>query len=134
MNNDLLTETEYWLNMQFGGKGKIKWHTLSHNGVLFPPEYHPHGIPVNYEGVDIELKGKAEEYATLYAKYITTEYIDNPIFKKNFWNDWKKILGKDHIIQSLDKCDFKKINDYLIEQREIKKSMTDEEKKKKLES
>jgi hypothetical protein len=29
---------------------KCKWEVLEHNGVLFPPEYIPHGLPIQYEG------------------------------------------------------------------------------------
>ena len=38
----------YVLKNQFGS-GR-KWKTLIHNGVMFPPEYVLHGIPVIYEG------------------------------------------------------------------------------------
>lgn len=32
-----------------------KWTTLEHAGVLFPPEYEPHGIKMKYEGQDVDL-------------------------------------------------------------------------------
>lgn len=114
---------------QEGGSLKKKWTTLSHNGVVFPPEYKKHSIPVVYEGIDINLETDQEELATLYAKYIETDYIKNRVFNNNFWRDWKLLLGKDHIIQSLDKCDFRKIYDYLIEQKEIKKEEKTKNKK-----
>ena len=44
--------------------------TLEHNGVLFPPDYEKHDVPVIYNGKKIVLDEKAEEYATIYAKYI----------------------------------------------------------------
>lgn len=117
--------TKYWLSLLFGGKrNSIKWTTLSHNGVYFPPEYEKHNIPVVYNGKDIYLDVKAEEYATLYAKYIETEYINNKIFNKNFWSDWKKILGSDHVIQSLENCDFRKIYKYILERKELNKNKT----------
>lgn len=31
----------------------IKWNTLEHNGVLFPPSYEPHGVKMKYEGTII---------------------------------------------------------------------------------
>ena len=40
--------TKYWLCLQFGGTKK--WTTLEHNGVLFPPEYTQHNIPIIYKG------------------------------------------------------------------------------------
>ena len=73
----------YWLMKQFGG-AKKKWNTFQHNGVLFPPEYTPHKIPIIYKGDEIILPPEAEEIAFLYAKYTDTEYIKNKIFNKNF--------------------------------------------------
>ncbi len=29
----------------------IKWNTLQHHGVCFPPEYVPHGIKMKYDGM-----------------------------------------------------------------------------------
>jgi len=112
--------TVYWLNVQFSG-GKYKWKTLKHNGVMFPSEYKKHDIPVLYNSVPIILDKDAEEYATLYAKYIETEYVNNSIFKRNFWKDWKEILGKNHTIVNLEGCDFRLIYDYLIREKEHKK-------------
>ena len=89
---------------QFGGK--LKWKTFSHNGVIFPPLYKPHNKPLLYNNKLINLIPEAEEYAMLYAKYIDTEYIKNKTFNKNFWNDWKKILGSNHEIKNLEGCNF----------------------------
>lgn len=117
--------SEFWIRRQFkpyimtGGVGK--WKTLVHNGVYFPPEYVPHRTPVVYDGEKIVLEPEQEEAATMYAKYTDTPYVDNPIFKKNFWKDWKKILGNDHKIQSLDNTDFSLIHAYLVEQKSKKK-------------
>lgn len=33
----------------------IKWTTLVHNGVLFPPEYQPHGVKLLYDGRPMDL-------------------------------------------------------------------------------
>lgn len=38
------------------GKGDIKWATLEHHGVVFPPEYEPHGVPLMYDGEEVQLK------------------------------------------------------------------------------
>jgi len=108
---------------KIGGKSKRKWKTFKHNGVIFPPEYKKHNIPVLYNGDSIILGERAEEYATLYAKYTDTEYIKSSIFKNNFWRDWKQILGKNHKIKSLNNCDFKLIYEHIIEEKEKKKAM-----------
>jgi DNA topoisomerase-1 len=112
----------YWLCNQFGGGGggPNKWTSLEHNGVLFPPEYISHGIPLKYNGVDIDgntksilvtLTPKAEEAAMIYVKYIGSDYILNKAFNKNFFHDWKKLLGKDSPIKSLEQCDFTEYKD-----------------------
>jgi DNA topoisomerase-1 len=115
----------YFVLNQFGG-AKRKWTTLEHNGVMFPPEYEKHNTPVIYQGQQIILEKNAEEDATLYARYIDSDYVKNKIFNKNFWNDWKQELGKNHIIQSLADCDFRMINDYLVRKKEEKKLKMDE--------
>lgn len=130
MNDIFYTISSYNLINQFGGakKAKKKWTTLKHNGVLFPPPYIKHDIPVIYNNKQVSLNIIQEEYATLYSKYIETDYVTNSTFKKNFWKDWKEVLGRDHEIQSLDGCDFSKIYDYLLKIKEEKKTISNEEK------
>jgi len=116
-------------NNQEGGKYEKKWKEFEHEGVFFPEEYIPHNIPITCNNEKINLNPLAEEYATLYAKYINTAYVENSKFNKNFWKDWKKTLSKDIKINSLEECDFSKISKYLEKQREIRLSKSKEEKK-----
>jgi DNA topoisomerase I len=116
----VILASNYLLLKQFGGAPR-KWNTLEHNGVLFPPEYVKHNVPVIYKGKKIILDEASEEFATLYARYIESEYVKSKVFRKNFWKDWSKILGKDHQIQSLDDVDFSLIYNYLIKKKEEKK-------------
>lgn len=109
----------YFVLNQFGG-AKRKWETLEHNGVFFPEPYRKHNIPIIYQGQEIILDEIAEEDATLYAKFIETDYVKNRTFNKNFWNDWKKVLGKDHTIQSLEDVDFSLIYNYILQQKKEK--------------
>ena len=122
----------YLLYNQFGGRknDESKWDTFTHNGVLFPEPYIPHHIPLIYGGKKIELKPDSEEYATIYAKFIDTEYVKNKIFNKNFFNDWVKILKSDgHVeIKQFDLCDFNLILKHILEHREAKKQLSKEEK------
>ena len=39
----------------------VKWQTLAHNGVLFPPDYTPHGIKMLYNGQPVDLTPEQEE-------------------------------------------------------------------------
>eukprot|EP00877_Chromochloris_zofingiensis_P012806 jgi/Chrzof1/777/Cz01g28140.t1 len=107
---------------------EIKWTTLVHSGVLFPPEYEPHGIKMLYDGKPVDLTPAEEEVATMYAVMKETDYVKKDIFNKNFWGDFKEVLGKNHVIQSLSKCDFTPIYEWHMAEREKKKAMTKEEK------
>ena len=42
----------------------VKWTTLSHSGVLFPPEYTAHGVKINYDGRPVDLTPEQEEVIT----------------------------------------------------------------------
>lgn len=111
-----------------GGKssGQIMWKTLKHCGVLFPPEYQPHGVKMLYDGKPVDLTPDQEEVATMFAIMKETDYMKKPIFLKNFWDGFKEVLGKNHVIKGLDKCDFTPIYEYLMADREKKKNMTKE--------
>ncbi|GMJ15977.1 MGOUN 1, TOPOISOMERASE 1, DNA topoisomerase I alpha, FASCIATA5 [Hibiscus trionum] len=111
------------------GDGQKKWSTLVHNGVIFPPSYKPHGVKMLYDGRPVDLTPEQEEVATMFAVMKDTDYMSKPQFKKNFWEDWSKILGKSHIIKGLDKCDFTPIYEWHLEEKEKKKQMSTEEKK-----
>ena len=127
MLNNYITSL-YWINKQFGGNNNC-WKTLSHNGVLFPPEYEPIKVPIIYKGEDIILNPEAEEAAIFYTKYIGTEYITNR-FNKNFWKDFKKLLNPDIKIDSLDEIDFSNIYKFLENERRERLNISKEEKNK----
>ncbi|XP_076909463.1 DNA topoisomerase 1 alpha-like [Bidens hawaiensis] len=109
------------------GEGE-KWNSLVHNGVIFPPAYKPHGVKMHYKGKPVDLTPEQEEVATMFAVMLDTDYMTKPKFKENFWGDWRKILGKNHVIQNLDDCDFKPIYEWHQSEKEKKKQMTTEEK------
>ncbi|CAH1432756.1 unnamed protein product [Lactuca virosa] len=67
--------------------------------------------------------------ATMFAVMLDTDYMTKPVSKQNFWNDWRKILGRNHTIQSLEDCDFKQIYDWHQREEEKKKQMSTTEKK-----
>ena len=110
------------------GGGKPQWTVLKHNGPFFPPEYIPHNIPIIFNGKKINLPAIAEEYATLYSKYIGSNYEENNKFKKNFWNDFKKLLPNDLKINNLEDIDFSLIRDHYLKEAEKKREMTKEQK------
>ena len=120
------------LNQNGGKDNKKRWDKLHHNGPMFPDEYIPHKIPIIYKNEKIILPSEVEEFATIYSKYIDSEYIKNKKFNKNFWNDWKQYLQKNNItkIQTLEDCDFSLIKKHIIEQKEKKLSLSSDEKQK----
>lgn len=94
-----------------------KWTTLSHNGVMLPPPYQKHNTPVLVSGREVILDQESEEAATFFARWVGSDHMKNPIFLKNFWNDWSKILRGRYGITSLESVDFSRIVDYLEDQR-----------------
>ncbi|KAG1474328.1 hypothetical protein G6F56_000419 [Rhizopus delemar] len=109
----------------------IKWTSLEHNGVLFPPEYVPHNIKMKYDGKPIKLSPEAEEVASFFAALLETDHGQNPVFQKNFFDDWVSVLKKDPKnpdIKDFDKCDFRPIWEKFQEEKEAKKQLTKQEK------
>lgn len=133
VDNDQKDETEehkWWLEKTH--EDGVKWETLEHQGPLFPPEYEPHGVQMKYNGQSVALSPPSEEVASFFAALIGTEHGNNHTFQKNFFNDFLKVLAENDPgcpIKTFEKCDFKPIFDYLNEQKEIKKSMSKEQKK-----
>uniref|UniRef100_A0A7S1TDG0 DNA topoisomerase I n=1 Tax=Compsopogon caeruleus TaxID=31354 RepID=A0A7S1TDG0_9RHOD len=113
---------------------EIKWSTLEHHGVLFPPAYKPHGVPLVYDGHEIFLDPVSEEVATFYAAKLETDYVQKATFRKNFFHDFQRVLKKAKEplalkIKTLEKCDFKRIWDHLEAEKAKKKEIPPAEKK-----
>ena len=49
------------------------------------------------------------------------------IFINNFFQDFKSVLGRGHIIKEFKNCDFEPIRTHLNEQKIIKKAISDKE-------
>ncbi|CAN3374694.1 hypothetical protein DIURU_002324 [Diutina rugosa] len=115
--------------------GEVKWDSLHHNGVVFPPPYEPlpKHVKLYYDGKPVSLPIEAEEVAGFFGAMINTDHAQNPVFQKNFFNDFKEVLeeagGCDVDITDFDKMDFTKIFNHYDQERERKKAMTRDEKK-----
>ena len=70
----------------------VKWSTLEHRGVAFPPEYQPRGIGITIRGERFILNRDQEELVYAWAKKKNTHYIEDPIFQINFLNDLRMLL------------------------------------------
>lgn len=66
----------------------------------------------------------------MYAVMLDTEYMNKQQFKENFMSDWRKILGKNHVIQKLEDCDFTPMYEWHQREKEKKKQMSTEVSKK----
>ncbi|KAK6867619.1 DNA topoisomerase 1 [Candida tropicalis] len=116
-------------------EGGIKWETLEHNGVIFPPEYEPlpSHVKLYYDGKPVNLPPEAEEVAGFYGAMLETDHAKNPVFQKNFFNDFLEVLkecgGCGVEIKEFEKMDFSKMYAYYEQQREEKKALSRDEKK-----
>lgn len=136
-------DEEYrWWEDPTKSDGTIKWTTLEHNGVVFPPPYEPlpKHVKMKYDGVPITLHPDAEEVAGFFGGMLnSTHNVENPTFQKNFFADFKEILkktggakdsqGNAVPIKEFAKCDFKPIFEYYEAKRLEKKNMSAAEKK-----
>ena len=93
--------------------GPKKWKHMEHNGVLFPPEYEPHGIKIKYKGEPIELNPEQEEVATFWGQVIDTDFATKEIAIKNFTKEFRKVLPEKYKNANLSDFDFSAIKEYL---------------------
>jgi DNA topoisomerase I len=120
----------------------IKWITLEHNGVIFPPPYEPlpKNVKLYYDGKPVALHLEAEEVATFFGSMLhSTQNVENEVFQKNFFNDFKEVLKKTGGAKGLDgnkvdikdfkKLDFTKIFDHYKALSDAKKARPAAEKK-----
>jgi DNA topoisomerase-1 len=124
-----------YINMLKGG-GDKQWDVLIHNGPMFVPEYIPHNITISINGKSVQLSGLGEEYITMYARYIDTDYVKNirlaNRFNKNFIKDWKKVLPM-HIAKSfnsMNEINVDNIKKHLDKVKDRKSNISIEEKEK----
>ena len=99
---------------------------LSHNGVMVP-KYEPKGFHILFRGKKIALTPRQEEMAVVWVKKLGTEYVEDPVFVKNFFSDFCKALG---IEGKKEDFDFSEIEKFVEKERNDKLSMSKGEKKK----
>jgi len=99
---------------------------LHHNGVLVPPRYEGKGLTVKINGKEIRLTTEQEEMAVAWAKKAGTPYVEDKVFAKNFHKNFSEKLG---IKVKPEDVDFQEIIKLVEEERERKKNLPREEKK-----
>ena len=96
-----------------GDDGTVKWQTLEHNGVIFPPPYEPlpDNVKMKYKGMfvlwaflspfiyrpvgkPVDLPCEAEEVAGFYAALLESDHAKDATFNYNFFEDWKTLMKK----------------------------------------
>ena len=107
----------------------MKWKTLQHNGILFPPAYEAHGIKIKIKGESIDLDLNQEEMIYQWAKKKDTPYSQDKIFQKNFTEDFAKTLSPKFKNISYQDIDFLYAYKIVDKEKDLREMMTKEEKK-----
>jgi len=114
----------------------MKWKTLQHNGILFPPDFESKGIKIKIKGENVALNLLQEEMVYQWSKKkdapkpgATEKYVEDPIFQKNFVSDFAKTFNEK--FKNLQYSDIDFSQGYKLEdkEKEEKELMTKEEKK-----
>ena len=114
----------------------MKWKTLEHNGILFPPEYESVGIKIKIKGENVSLTLEQEEMVYQWAKKkdapkpgVTEKYVEDPVFQKNFVKDFAKTFNNKFKDLKYADIDFTQSYKLVDKEKEVKELMTKEEKK-----
>lgn len=107
----------------------MKWQTLRHNGIAFPPPFDYRGLTIKIKNAKFKLDPLQEEMLMAWAKKKDTPYVQDSIFQKNFLASLKEI-GKlaPQLEYTLADIDFTELN--AIAEREKTANLSPEEKKK----
>jgi len=65
---------------------------LIHSGILFP-KYEPKGFKITAQGRPVALSPQQEEMAVAWVRKLGTEYVEDPVFVKNFFGYICHALG-----------------------------------------
>ena len=107
----------------------MKWKTLQHNGILFPPAYEKQGIKIKINGDTVDLDINQEEMVYQWAKKKDTPYAQDKVFQKNFTADFAKTLDSKFKKISYENIDFSSAFKVVDKEKDLKEMMTKEQKK-----
>jgi len=107
----------------------MKWKTLKHNGILFPPAFESQGIKIKIKGEKIDLNLLQEEMVYQWSKKKDTPYSQDKVFQKNFTADFAKTLPSKFKKISYADIDFSAGNKIVDKEKDLRERMTKEEKK-----
>ena len=107
----------------------MKWKTLQHNGILFPPVYEAQGIKIKIKGETVNFNLAQEEMVYQWAKKKDTPYAQDKVFQKNFTADFAKTLDSKFKKTSYDDIDFSNAYKIVDKEKDFKEMMSKEDKK-----
>ena len=107
----------------------MKWKTLQHNGILFPPDFESKGIRIKIKGQEASLDLLQEEMIYQWAKKKDTPYAQDKVFQKNFVSDFAKTFNGKYKNLELSDIDFSNPFKLVDKEKDAKELLTKEEKK-----
>ena len=108
----------------------MKWKTLKHNGILFPPAFESQGIKIKIKDQPVSLTLEQEEMIYQWAKKKDTPYVQDKVFQKNFTADFSKTLNSKFKNLQYSDIDFSQSHNVVDKEADQKAMMSKEEKKK----
>jgi len=109
----------------------MKWKTLKHNGILFPPAFESQGIKIKIKSESVPLNLEQEEMIYQWAKKKDTPYVQDKVFQKNFTADFAKTLNSKFKKLQYSDIDFSQAYK-LVDKEMDKKAMISKKEKKKI--
>ncbi len=106
---------------------QFKIERLKHNGVLVPI-YEFRGFTICCKGKRIKLAPEQEEMALSWVKKLGTDYVEDPVFVRNFAGDFSKALGLETSAKIAD-FDFSEIIRWVEAEKARREAMSREERK-----
>ena len=108
---------------------RVRWKTLEHNGVLFPPAFETKGISIKIHGQQVNLNLLQEEMAYQWAKKKDTPYVQDATFQKNFTGEFVRALGSKYRGTKYADIDFADAYALVDREKEARERMTKEERR-----
>jgi len=110
-------------------RNNMKWKTLQHNGILFPPDFESKWIKIKIKGESVDLDLLQEEMIYQWAKKKDTPYAQDKVFQKNFVSDFAKTFNGKYKNLELSDIDFSNPFKLVDKEKDAKELLTKEEKK-----
>src|SRR4030065_1354559 len=107
----------------------MKWKTLEHNGILFPPPCESKEKKIKIKGKKRDLDLLQEEMIYQWAKKKDTPYVQDKVFQKNFVSDFAKTLPAKFKQISYSDIDFSDAYKIVDKEKDVREGITKEAKK-----